>query len=111
WHKGILVSARSMQRKFDNWDEDMFEHAIACICSYLTLLPGLMYKRDESLVPHRLEELNWIKSLWNALIRAEYKKTGNDDEHYWQRIDQQLAVFIAMDASNPRDLVDNGFGK
>lgn len=103
WYLGARVALRHVQRDFSGWDQETFGCALACVVTYLTLIPSGRQSLFSCPVQQRRQALLWLKPLWNRLIDVSSQLALDSEAHRAALIEQQLAVFLYLD-----DLEQNG---
>lgn len=97
WYLGARAALRRVQRGFAGWETEDFNCALACVVNYLTLLPQQRFSQRSQL-PQRRAALAWLKPLWNRLIAAAPEHAPDPQAYRAALVEQQLAVFIRLDA-------------
>lgn len=93
WSAGIRLAMRAFENDFKGWNTRMFNHAIACVVNYLCFYPVAAEGDEVRQAALRLKDLDWIISVWDALIDFGYKQCP---EFQQSLLDQKSAVLIRL---------------
>ncbi|ETF03492.1 hypothetical protein W822_09390 [Advenella kashmirensis W13003] len=99
WYRGVCLTLCHAELGFVDWDAHTFEAAFTCILGFLSIeIPRDWTPTVGRRFPNRTRALSWLGPLWKALVQALTKAQVDPLGNQADRIEQFLAVQLALKA-------------